>query len=85
MQNLAEKVFHCDDGHDKSDGTITIIAVVTILMAAAAVKGRKLATDKCSIILKALHACHFVFAFGEWVNKSDIYANINISLLCKLQ
>ena len=81
MQHLAEKVFHCDDGHDKSDGAITIIAVVTILMAvAAAVKGRKLATDKCSIILKALHACHFVFAFGEWVNKSDIYANINISL-----
>jgi hypothetical protein len=23
----------------------------------------------------ALHACYFVFAFGEWVNKSDIYAH----------
>jgi len=31
MQNLAEKVFHCDDGHDKSDGAIAIIAVVTIV------------------------------------------------------
>ena len=42
--------------------------------------GRKVsAADKCSIILKALHACHFVFAFGEWVNKSDIYANSNSS------
>ena len=49
------------------------------MQAAAAVKGRKHA-DKCSIILKALHACHFVFAFGEWVNKSDIYANIYISI-----
>ena len=79
MQNLAEKkVSHCDDGHDKSDGGIVIIAVVTILMqaAAAAVKRRKLG-DNRSIILKALHACHFVFAFGEWVNKSDIYANIS--------
>ena len=49
-----------------------------LMQAAAAVKGRKHA-DKCSIILKALHACHFVFAFGEWVNKSDIYANISWS------
>jgi len=57
---------------------VAIIAVVTIMMAAAAMKGRKLA-EHCSIILKALHACHFVFAFGEWVNKSDIYANVYIS------
>jgi len=35
-QNLTEKqVFHCDGGHDNSDGAIAIIAVVSILMAAA--------------------------------------------------
>lgn len=35
-QNLAEKVFYCDGGHDNSDGAIAIIGVVSILMAAAA-------------------------------------------------
>jgi len=35
-QNLTEKqIFHCDGGHDNSDGAIAIIAVVSILMAAA--------------------------------------------------
>ena len=78
-QNLAEKFFHCDSGHDNSDGAIVISVVVAFWFDGISRRPWKGENDKCSIILKALHACHFVFAFGEWVNKSDIYANISWS------
>ena len=75
-QNLAEQVFHCDGGHDNSDRHHCCGEHFEASVRRRPWKGEN---DKCSIILKALHACHFVFAFGEWVNKSDIYANVYIS------